>query len=88
MREGLIYECMIDDFPGYGSQTTIGNVVFNTTGRPMSDSRLEHETNHADQWAIFGESFIPMYLSSQITTGRCNVFEWWARFQAGGYSKC
>lgn len=87
-RSGGMIECMVDDFPGYGAQVTIGNVVFNTTGTRMNADRLSHETKHADQWALFGASFALDYLVAQAVVGKCNFWEWWAGFDDGGYSQC
>jgi hypothetical protein len=87
-RSGGIIECMVDDFPGYGAQVTIGNVVFNTTGERMKAERLAHETKHADQWALFGLDFAVDYLVEQEVVGECNFWEWWAGFDGGGYSQC
>ena len=87
-RSGGLLECMVADFPGYGDQVTIGNVVFNTTGERMKNERLAHETKHSDQWALFGADFAIDYLIQQGIVGECNFWEWWAGFGSGGYDQC
>ncbi len=68
----------------------------NLTGTLTGDNKvdkatLRHETKHADQWAIGGIKFAAAYNINAGLTGNdpCkNIFEWWAGFKDGGYSKC
>ncbi len=94
-RAGLVVVCTGVDTWATGPRpiVTIGNVVL-TENQILSDAEFEHETRHADQWAIFGPSLPGLYGvfegASQVTGhDSCwNVFEWWAGFEGGGYRKC
>jgi hypothetical protein len=62
--------------------TTIGAVYL--TRDNVSDSVLEHEAVHRDQWRRYGLAFIPLYLAAG-TDARTNRFEIEAGLSRGGY---
>jgi hypothetical protein len=77
---------------GYGGKggIDIGNVYL--TGDPsISAEEFRHEQKHADQWAILGPGFIPIYTANFVGSetyrgNQCaNVFELWAGLEDGYY---
>lgn len=91
LRQGLMVECsgVYGWANGPQGALALGNTVI--TGDPLSPGLLAHETKHADQWAIFGDLFPVAYFGNALLTlgSPClNFFEWWAGFEAGGYTEC
>lgn len=76
-----------------GGAFTVGNVVFFRPHTRITPTLLQHEANHATQWAwCLGLPFLPLYFLavgwSLLRTGDTasrNVFERGAGLQAGGY---
>ncbi|MGH2759141.1 MAG: RHS repeat-associated core domain-containing protein, partial [Actinomycetota bacterium] len=95
-RKGLMVVCTGARWAGFRGGMTIGNTYI-TTAPVVSAGLLAHETKHADQWALFGWLFVPLYLLAEAVSwiwgargryaGCKNFFEKWAGLAGGGY-KC
>jgi hypothetical protein len=59
-------EC--DDVKFLPSQAmTMGDVVLHDGDNPMSEGLFKHESNHSNQWAMFGGwGFVPAYIGDWI----------------------
>jgi len=73
-----------------GTAFTTGNTVNVSTGyqgtwRESYDDLIEHESNHATQWAVFGPVFLPLYGLANRNGACNNIFEQQAGLREGLY---
>ena len=89
LREELMVVCNANSYAnGSAPALAVGNTVIADSETDVTQTLLQHESVHSDQWARYGLALPGLYFGALATQGACNMFEAEAGYAAGNYEQC